>query len=143
MMPLGWLGWSWDGWWWDVQVERPGGTCLEGRNRVLGWPSDLCDGTFNNTFNTLVDVLQHAGAMNYPGSEEDHMDLQVRLPSLHCIGWNRSTHQSSDPGGSLPPQHNHPHIALICLLPRELTSLSPRSNPGVFARRKGIQACFS
>jgi len=43
-------------------------------------------------------------------------------------------------------QQHHPHIALIRLLPRELTSLS-LVTPGFFARRKAereyAQVCFS
>lgn len=56
-----------------VQVERTGGTCLEGKNRVLGWPSDVCDGTYGDTFTSLLDVL-HTSA-----DSDDLTDLQVRI----------------------------------------------------------------
>lgn len=64
-------------------VSRKGGACLQGVQRVLGWPTDVCNGQYPGVFNSLVQVGPRPVLEAVPGfMEGSHVQRRKRL--LEC-----------------------------------------------------------
>jgi len=60
-------------------VSRKGGACLQGAQRVLGWPTDVCNGQYPGIFNSLVQSELDRGMMQYLDARQDAADQKAAM----------------------------------------------------------------